>query len=87
MAAWVIVQEAQRILRDELEGASDQDDLETFIDAYFEDLDFEFLYDNAYDGIDETEVAEKLGISSLAFDDWFQPFSDEPERIPHPYVS
>jgi len=49
-------------------------------------LDFGFLFDNAYDGIDESEAAQELGMSSLAFNDWFKPFSDEPSRIAHPYV-
>src|SRR5579859_3614684 len=60
--------------------------LEDFRDGYFEDLDFEYLFDDAYDGIDETEVGQMLGMSSLAFDDWFKPFSGESSRIAHPYV-
>lgn len=62
------------------------DVFDDFIDEYFEDTDFEFLFDDAYDGIDETEVGKMMGMSSLAFDDWFKPFSDEPSRIAHPYV-
>jgi hypothetical protein len=27
-----------------------------------------------------------FGIASLAFNDWFKPFTDEPWRIAHPYV-
>ena len=60
--------------------------LEDFRDEYFEDLDFEYLFDDAYDGIDETDVGQMLGMSSLAFDDWFKPFSGESSRIAHPYV-
>ncbi len=85
LAAWVIIREAKRYLEDdtdeEVENAFD-----TFIAAYFEDTDFEYLYDNAYDGIEETEVAQFMGLSPLAFRDWFSPFSDEPSRTPHPYV-
>ncbi len=85
LAAWVILQEAKRYLEDdtdeEVENAFD-----TFIAAYFEDTDFEYLYNNAYDGIEETEVAQFMGLSPLAFRDWFSPFSDEPSRTPHPYV-
>jgi len=62
------------------------DILEDFRNYYFEDLDFEYLFVNAYDGIDETDVGQVMGMSSLAFDDWFKPFSDEPSRIAHPYV-
>jgi hypothetical protein len=39
-----------------------------------------------YDGIEETELAQRIGFSSLAFNKWFSPFSDEPSRTPHPYV-
>jgi hypothetical protein len=87
LAAWTIVREAQRILQDELEDASDQDDLDTFIDIYFEDTDFEYLFDDAYDGIDETQLGQEMGMASLAFDNWFKPFSDEPSRVIHPYTA
>lgn len=56
------------------------------IDSIFEDTDFEFLYDDSYDGIEKTELAQIMSISSLAFKDWFSPFSNEPSRTPHPYV-
>jgi hypothetical protein len=85
LAAWVIIQEAKRHLEDDTEKRL-KNAFDAFIDAYFEDTDFEFLYDDALDGIEETEVAQIMGISSLAFHDWFSPFSDEPSRTPHPYV-
>jgi hypothetical protein len=53
---------------------------------FYQDTDFEFLYDNTYDGIEETELAQRIGILWLAFHEWFPPFSDEPSRTPHPYV-
>lgn len=86
LAAWTLVREAQRLLQDDLEGATDKDNLDAFIDEIFEDTDFEFLFDDAYDGIDETAVGEAMGMTSLAFDDWFKPFSGGPDRIVHPYV-
>jgi hypothetical protein len=85
LAAWVIIQEAQRQLEDETDAEA-ENAFDAFIDTYFEDTDFEFLYDDRYDGIEETELAQILGISPLAFQDWFTPFSDEPFRTPHPYV-
>lgn len=85
LAAWVIIQEAKRHLKDETDEEV-EDAFDAFIDTYFEDTDFEYLYDDAYDGIEETEVAKLMGISPLAFHDWFSPFSDEPSRTPHPYV-
>lgn len=85
LAAWVIIQEARRQLTDESDEEI-ENPFDTFIDAYFEDTDFEYLYDDSYDGIDETELAQDMGILSLAFKDWFSPFSDEPSRTPHPFV-
>jgi hypothetical protein len=83
--AWVIIQEAKRHLEDETDEEV-ENAFEAFIDAYFEDTDFEFLYDDSYDGIEKTELAQIMSISSLAFKDWFSPFSNEPSRTPHPYV-
>lgn len=84
LAAFAIVTQA----KDEDEEGHPRDEafLESFVDAYFEDTDFLYLFDDEYDGIDETDLADIQGISSLAFADWFKPFSDEPERAPHPYV-
>jgi hypothetical protein len=86
LAAWIIVYEAKRILQDQLEEASNEDNLDAFIDAFFEDIDVEFLFNGAFDGIDEIETGKTMGIASLAFDNWFKPFSDEPDQIVHPYV-
>jgi hypothetical protein len=58
-----------------------QEPLDAFIDAYFE-----ILFEVRYDGLDETEIAKVVGLSSLAFGDWFLPFSEEPARVTHPYV-
>jgi len=81
VAAWMIVNIAKAILEEKMEDAFDD-----FINIYFEDTDFLYLFDDAYDGIDESQVGQIMGISSLALDDWFLPFSDEPSRIAHPYA-
>jgi hypothetical protein len=86
LAAWAIVKEAESLLEQDEEGEAPDDAFGEFIDLYFEDLDFHFLFEDKYDGIDETPVGERLGMSSLAFDDWFKPFSEEPDRVAHPYV-
>lgn len=86
LAAWVIVQEAKRLLDDEFEEATEEDNLEEFVDTLYEDLDFQFLYSDAHDGIEETHVGQQMGIFSLAFDGWFKPFSDEADYIVHPYT-
>ncbi len=86
LAAWVIIQEAKRHLEDETDEEV-ENAFDAFIDTYFEDLDFEFLYDNSFDGIEKTELAQRIDLSPLAFSDWFSPISDEPSRTPHPFVS
>ena len=81
LAAWAIINQAKALTEEDEDGEAIEKVLEKFIDVYFE-----FLFDNAYDGIDESEAVQELGMSSLAFNDWFKPFSDEPSRIAHPYV-
>src|SRR5207245_2627803 len=61
LAALAIIQEAKGHLEDRKNA------FDTFIDRYFEDTDVAFLFDDRYDGLDETEVAQMLGLSSLAF--------------------
>src|SRR6266853_5558872 len=80
LAARAIIQEAKGRLEDR-KNAFDE-----FIDRYFEDADVAFLFDDRYDGLDETEVAQMLDLSSLVFADWFLPYSDAPSRVVHPYV-
>lgn len=87
LAARVIIQHAKVVMETDEDMEYTEDAFETFEDEYFEDLDFEFLYDDSYDGIDETAIAQYMGISSLALKDWFTPFSDEPDRTPHPFVT
>jgi hypothetical protein len=87
LAAWAIIKEAQALTEEDEDGEAIKEILEKFIDVYFEDLNFQFLFDNAYDGIDKIEAGEMLDMTSLAFEDWFKPFSDKPYRIAHPYVA
>ncbi len=95
LAAHAIIREAMARLEmeeeeEDAEGKGDQEQthepLDAFLDAYFEDMDVEILFEDRYDGLDETEIAKVLGMSSLAFGDWFLPFSEEPSRVAHPYV-
>jgi len=57
--------------------------------AFFEDLDGEYLYDDASDGIETLEIAEGMGITNLAFGEWFERFGP-PETSNytevHPYA-
>jgi hypothetical protein len=59
------------------------DDYEDFREKYYEDLDFLFLYDLSYDGIDKSPIGKGLGIGSLEVKDWFEPFNAP--RKPHPF--
>lgn len=69
---------AMHILLEEAEAlASTRDkelDFDDFRQVYFEDLDIDFLYVDAYDGIEQAEGAEALGFANLAFADWFKRF-------------
>ena len=70
-----------------MEEAGEEADFSAFEDELFEDLDFAFLYDNAYDGIEETAFAEMAGVTNLAFADWFTQFGPPDNNTypePHP---
>jgi hypothetical protein len=66
LAAHVLIREAEALL--EVNGV--HPDFAGFRDIFFEDLDFEDLYDEAYDGIEVSEVAAEMGITHLAFAEW-----------------
>lgn len=89
LAAWAIIHQAKAALEMESDSEDTEaigNDFEQFIDNYFEDLDFLFLFDDAYDGIDKALAGKVTGMTSLSFQDWFRPFSDAPERVTHPYT-
>ena len=44
-------------------------------DLFFEDLDHEFLYDPAYDGIEDDPASQPPGMAPMRFGDWFKPFN------------
>ncbi len=58
-------------------------DFNTFIDCYFEDTDFLMMYDQEYDGIDESPIGEMMRIGSLSPKDWFTPYNMP--RQQHPF--
>ncbi len=91
LALWVMIQYAEGVL----ESTVSEPDLvideaySGFCDLAFEDMDFLFLYDPQFDGIDETELAHLIGVTSLAFADWFRPFSPGSDQVGlsvHPYL-
>ncbi|MGW7069911.1 hypothetical protein ACWGII_12285 [Streptomyces sp. NPDC054855] len=59
--------------------------LEYFAELVYEDMDHEWLYDDATDGIDESEAGEALGITPMGITTWFTPFNKD--RYVHPYTA
>ncbi|MEH0397194.1 hypothetical protein ACN6K8_003561 [[Kitasatospora] papulosa] len=58
--------------------------LDSFADQVYEDMDHEWLYDDAADGIDEEPALASLGIASMGIKNWFTPFNEG--RYVHPYA-
>ncbi|MFJ3582257.1 hypothetical protein ACIPPS_08470 [Streptomyces sp. NPDC090127] len=59
--------------------------LESFAAEVYEDMDVEWLYDDAADGIDGDPATESLGIAPTGFGRWFTAFGDG--RGVHPYAA
>lgn len=59
-------------------------DFSDFRDSAFQDADFEYLFDDRWDGVDEDAEAADLGLTQLRFDRWFEPFLNSQTTI-HPY--
>jgi hypothetical protein len=66
----------------DLDGDKLQEGIDLFTDMAFQDTDFQYLFEPATDGIDESEIGERLGLTSLNFADTFRPFQN---RIGHPF--
>jgi hypothetical protein len=77
LAAHILIQEAESLL--ELRGVPSEFD--DFYDAFFKDLDFEYLYDD----IEKADIAETIGITYLAFAEWFERFGP-PDSLSYPEV-
>ncbi|MFD3530263.1 hypothetical protein [Streptomyces sp. NPDC058664] len=60
------------------------DALDRFADGVYEDRDFEWLYDESVDGVDEDPALDGTDITPLAFGGWFTPFADD--GYVHPYA-
>lgn len=86
LAVHVLIEEAKAVMQERGEEA----DFGGFEDVYFEDLDFEFLYDDAYDGIEISDLGEQMGVTNLAFAEWFARFGppESPDYLEvHPYAA
>lgn len=78
LAAHLIAVEAEAILEEgghPKAAASVRDEVYQWIIG---DSDILFLYDDAYDGIDE--AVPELGAGNLSFADWFTPFDQQREE-------
>jgi hypothetical protein len=85
LAAHVLLQEAEAFAEEQALPV----DYSSFRDMLFEDLDFEFLYDETYDGIERTEQSEVMGITHLPFAEWFERFGPPASSAyteVHPYA-
>jgi hypothetical protein len=77
-----------RILVTEAEGLLEEDGVKaefgTFEDVYLQDADVELLYNLAFDGIEDSETGDELGLDHLRFENWFKPFLNATTAV-HPY--
>ena len=61
-------------------------DFTSLEEVAFEDRDFEILFNPAEDGLDETEVGARLGMTGMKFQEWFKPFSEDAAYRVHPFA-
>lgn len=64
----------------------DPQGLDALEDLMFQDTDFLSLYDNAADGIQDSEAGKMMGMGRLDFSEWFLPFNNA-EDWPQPYLT
>ena len=83
LALRALITEAESIM----EEAGEMADVGDFEDTVFEDLDHEYLFRPALDGIDRSPVGARLGTGSLHPKGWFEPFGDGSRGAVHPYVA
>lgn len=69
----------------ELELQGKEADYTSFWDLAFEDTDIELLFNPAWDGIEDSEIGDHLGVGNLTVEHWFDPLYDIAPV--HPYVS
>jgi len=84
LAACAFIEDARTQL--DIEGHPDSDDAFAELeDNIFEDMNFELLFEGENEGIEETAVAQDMGMAQLAFPDWFKPFRDD--AVVHPFAA
>jgi len=80
IALHILIEEATTLL----DMHSIKADFGDFEDYVYQDIDFEFLYESEFDGIEDGETGDELHIVNLRFADWFKPFGDASMPV-HPY--
>jgi hypothetical protein len=84
-----------RVVLNEVEAVADAADVALdngwrghLEDLFLEDVDHEFLYDPAFDGIEDDPDSQPPGMAPMRFEDWFVPFNEErtmpPYALPRP---
>jgi hypothetical protein len=101
LAAWAIITAAKQQVEvendlgaedvldlddQEEEALSPEDAFENLLEVFLEDEDFLLLFDAENEGIETSPVGQWLHMTSLVFKDWRKPFTDDLERMAHPYV-
>jgi hypothetical protein len=81
LALYALIEQA----RGQLDERGVDADFGEFCDDAYQDLDFLWLFDPKYDGIEESPEGAFLGIGNLRFEEWFEPFLNVP--FVHPYAS
>lgn len=84
LALSAAIQQAKAVL-ELAEKSIDDEAFRVFQDSAFKDLDFEWLYEQALDGVEsDPELGEQMRIMHLHPTEWFMPF-DEDEPV-HPFI-
>jgi hypothetical protein len=93
LATHAVIEAAQDYA--ELEQDAEEEEYEPLVtvsliddlrEMLLEDTDCLLLFDDQYDGIDQTPTGQVIGMTPMSFRDWLKPFTHDPARMAHPYV-
>jgi hypothetical protein len=87
LALHLLIEEAKGTLDiyDLLDGQTAAEAYAAFQDHAYEDLDFEWLYDPSFDGIDQDPSLDHLDIRPMDVGSWFLPYPTATRPL-HPYA-
>ena len=80
LACHALISEAEVLLKEQ--GVDPEFGI--FEDEIFQDADYEYLFSGELDGIEDSDMGDRLGIGHLHFDEWFEPFLNAQTEV-HPY--